>query len=210
MNKENLRKAHEFLKEHLYSFKEVEQLDINYRYEHSLRVYQLGLLLCKHEDYDDEILPIACLLHDYGKFDAEKEIDHGRVSAKLVQPFLKTLALSEKQQSDILYCIAMHVDDQCPGNYPHIKEADALSDCDNIDRMGAYRVAETFLYEMSKFESLNAMKENVVWRLVNVNKMLESGVGGSETAKRLFHEQLELLKLYNEKLLEQINRSNFE
>lgn len=210
MNKENLRKAHDFLKEHLYSFKEVELLDINYRYEHSLRVYQLGLLLCKHEDYDDEILPMACLLHDYGKFDAEEEIEHGRVSAKLIQPFLKTLALSEKQQADILYCVAMHVDDQCPGNHPHIKEADALSDCDNIDRLGAYRVAETFLYEMSKFESLNAMKENVVWRLVNVNKMLESGMGASETAKHLFREQFELLKLYNEKLLEQINRSIFE
>lgn len=210
MNKENLQKAHDFLKEHLYSFKEVELLDINYRYEHSLRVYQLGLLLCKHEDYDDEVLPMACLLHDYGKFDADAEIEHGRVSAKLVQPFLKTLALSEKQQSDILFCIAMHVDDQCPGNYPHIREADALSDCDNIDRMGAYRVAETFLYEMSKYGSLNAMKEKVIWRLTNINKMLESGTGASETAKQLFREQLELLKAYNEKLLEQINRSIFE
>lgn len=210
MNKENLQKAHDFLKEHLYSFNELELIDINYRYEHSLRVYQLGLMLCEHEDYDDDILPIACLLHDYGKFDADEEIEHGRVSAKLVQPFLKTLALSEKQQSDILYCIAMHVDDQCPGNYPHIKEADALSDCDNIDRMGAYRVAETFLYEMSKYGSLNAMKEKVIWRLININKMLESDTGASETAKHLFREQLELLKAYNEKLLEQINRSIFE
>lgn len=210
MNKDNLCKAHDFLKIHLYSFEQLDILDLNYRYEHSLRVYQLGLKLCATEAYDDEVLPLACLLHDYGKFDAEKEIDHGRVSAALVQPFLKTLALSEKQQHDILYCIAMHVDDQCPGDYPHIREADALSDCDNIDRLGAYRIAETFLYEMSAFKSMPALRERIVWRLANVNRMLDEGMGDSACAKELFKEQLTLLKAYNEKLLEQIDLSVFE
>lgn len=39
MNKNNLRKAHDFLKAHLYSFEQLDILDLNYRYEHSLRVY---------------------------------------------------------------------------------------------------------------------------------------------------------------------------
>ena len=63
MNKDNLCKAHDFLKTHLYSFEQLDILDLNYRYEHSLRVYQLGLKVCATEAYDDEVLPLACLVN---------------------------------------------------------------------------------------------------------------------------------------------------
>lgn len=69
-----------------------------YRYEHSVRVANIGKYIAEKEGLDAEAMVVACLLHDIsycGKFkDSEDYRNHGRYSAKLRARFLRSLALN--------------------------------------------------------------------------------------------------------------------
>ncbi len=210
MNKDNLIQAHDFLKAHLEAHTAIDPLDIKMRYEHSLRVFHTGVLLCEQEGYDDEVLPLACLLHDIAKFDSKQEADHGRNGAKLLKPFLDTLVLTAKQKADILYCIAAHVDGNSGYDYPPLIEADALCDCDLIDHLSALRIAETMMIELMTFGGLALLETRIVQKLNEIDLLMETPPVSSETAKKMLIERLELIKAYNENLYKQVKASRFE
>ncbi len=114
-----------------------------YRYEHSLRVSHIGKQISEVEGADTFIVEIGCLLHDVGKFQTEVNRDHGRVSAKVAKVFLETLNLSNKQIDDICYAIAVHVDGEAGYSYEETLESKIVTDSDNIDRFGAYRIYQS-------------------------------------------------------------------
>ncbi|WP_253282016.1 HD domain-containing protein [Arcanobacterium phocae] len=163
--------ALEFVRRHLLSDdrvvdgKTVSASSRRYRFEHSLRVARIGRLVAQGEGLDEHLLALGCLLHDVGKFDAQRPVDHGRAGALSANDFLQELGLADSQRLEIVQGIAMHTDDLwnprpddegtcCDSSgrpylvFDHEPSvlAQSIGDCDNIDRFGAYRVADTLKY----------------------------------------------------------------
>lgn len=84
---EMIKKASKFLYDKLNESKYIDEVEKKYRYEHSLRVANIGLKLAQLECADKLIVAISCILHDVGKFETDVNVDHGRISAKVARPF---------------------------------------------------------------------------------------------------------------------------
>lgn len=70
-------KAMEFLKKQIWKHDEISEREKMYRYEHSLRVAEIGGKIAKSEDLDEEMLALGCILHDVSTFDStDNPIDH--------------------------------------------------------------------------------------------------------------------------------------
>ena len=118
-----------------------------YRLEHSIRVSRIAGEIARAEGMDEETAIIAGLLHDVSyclDFDDDDDWkNHGRNSARIARPFLETLGMDEKTVNDILYGIAIHVDDEADFEWERTPFALTVGDADNIDRFDAYRLYET-------------------------------------------------------------------
>lgn len=135
-----LRETAIYLEKHLRESKRFD-FEVRYRYEHSIRVANIGIEIAKAEKADVIVVAISGILHDYGKFDTEKNVDHGRVSSKLVRPFLETLDIDMSQVDMICQSIASH----CDGLGENLQEVNSLEarilrDADRIDRFGFNKV----------------------------------------------------------------------
>ena len=149
------------LHKHLFAGKKSEATK-RYRFEHCLRVAAIGKQVAEHSGLDPELLELGCLLHDIGKWDAQKPVDHGRAGALAVRELLLAAGLDKSDVREIAQGIAMHTDgywnprpdgegtkkdaqrrsylvfDQAPSVL-----AQSIGDCDNIDRYSVYRIVDT-------------------------------------------------------------------
>ncbi len=125
--------------------------DKKYRLEHTIRVANIGKTIAENEGFDVDALIVACLLHDVsycetfrnGKDDV---VNHGRFSARIARPFVESLGFDESTVNQILYGIAIHVDGKSdfPGEITSFVQS--VSDADNIDRFGLYRLHENLRF----------------------------------------------------------------
>lgn len=128
-----------------------------YRLEHSFRVARIGAAIARKEGMDEELMTIACLLHDVSycraMLDQDSWKEHGRASARIARPFLESLGLEPAAVGEMCYGIAIHVDDAA--DFPGERTAFAVTvqDADNIDRFDAYRLYETL--ESMSFSKLS-------------------------------------------------------
>ena len=118
-----------------------------YRLEHSFRVARIGAAIARAEGMDEELMTIACLLHDVSycraMLDQDTWKDHGRASARIARPFLEGLGLEPAAVEEMCYGIAIHVDDNADFPGERTAFAGTIQDADNIDRFDAYRLYET-------------------------------------------------------------------
>jgi len=174
--------------------------DLEYRWKHTLRVTQYGKQIAEAEGADAELTMAACLLHDISKFDSgEYGVEHGRISARIARPFLETLGYTPEQVDNICFSIAVHVDDKADFEHPVTLESKAVSDADNVDRFGAYRLLLQFKDHAEKYESLIERAEN---RLTTLKKYRSQSPMGTPSGERLFNRQLDLQILFLEHLVE--------
>lgn len=208
--------ARDFLREHIYAAS-TSDYNKRYRYEHCLRVAGIGRSVAKAEGLDADLLSLGCLLHDIGKFDSEVPVDHGRAGALVVVPFLRENGLPEPMVTEVALGIAMHVDglwnirttvrsaDGSPQNKagqcyfdfatdfgftaePSIL-AQSISDCDNIDRFGAYRVADTLHY-FSFMTEPHAKQREIAAKLKNIEHLYDYECA-TDTAQDLWIDRLD-------------------
>ena len=160
---ENIRKALDFVKAGFDScpYFADNPADGQYRFEHSLRVAHIGAEIARREGLDKEALTLACLLHDIAysrEIPAGGWNEHGRVGARIARPFLESLGLNPETVNDICYGIAIHVDDAADFDGERTSLALSVSDADNIDRFGTFRIYDAMrfagFYEMSLEEKL--------------------------------------------------------
>lgn len=211
MMTENIRKTLEFVKS---SFESCPYFSDNpaegaYRLEHSLRVAHIGAEIARSESLDEETLIIACLLHDIAYSRTIPQggwNEHGRVGAAIARPFLDSLDLSDKAKADILYGIAIHVDDIADFEGERSTAALSVADADNIDRFGAFRIFDILrfvgFYEMP-------LKEKLDWtshRIDSIERLHDIDFA-SESAKKLWAEALAFQSEYFTRLLRQLERS---
>ena len=182
----------------------------DYRFEHSVRVANIGKIIAEKEGMDTEAMVIACLLHDISYINEfktrEDSRNHGRYSAKIARPFLEEIGIEPEVIEDICYGIAIHVDDEA--DFPGERTAFALSvgDADNIDRFDAYRIFENLKWV--KYDEMSLPEKNE-----HVNKIIERLESyknldfATETGKKMWIEKLDYQIGFYKKLLAQIKNS---
>jgi len=116
--------------------------------DHVFRVYNLCMLIAKHEDdVDLEVLIPAALLHDIARVEESKditgEIDHAILGSEIAEDILRKLQYEEEKIEKIKYCITTHR--FRTGNKPKTIEAKILFDSDKLDAIGAIGIARTFM-----------------------------------------------------------------
>lgn len=159
----------------------------DYRWQHTLRVANFGKVIAENEAADVELVVAACLLHDIAWFDtdAENNREHGRLGAEKAKPFLGTLGYSHKHIENISYSIAAHVDE----DNLNTLEAKIISDADNVDRFGPYRILQWCFSDIGDYEKL-ASKLNE--RIQRLEQYREENPLYTPTGQQLFAEQLNL------------------
>lgn len=200
----NELKAIEFLRHQIWSHSEVNESAKSYRFEHSLRVAEIGRRIASSEGLNLEALALGCILHDVGTFDSlEIPKDHGRVSAKISREFLNTLDLSKERIEEICYGIAIHVDDKADFDGKRTALNESIGDCDNIDRFDVYRIYGNLLY--LKFEDMTLEE-----KLNHVNKVISKLRGyyemqfATKTATTMWIEKLDFQIEFYERLKVQL------
>ena len=182
----------------------------DYRFEHSVRVANIGKIIAEKEGMDSDAMVIACLLHDISyinEFKTREEArNHGRYSAKIARPFLEEIGMEPEAIEDICYGIAIHVDDEADFPGKRTVFAQTVGDADNIDRFDAYRIFENLKWvkydEMSLFEKREHC-EKVLERLESY-KSLDFA---TETGKKMWIEKLDYQIEFYKKLLLQVKNS---
>ena len=161
-----------------------------YRWNHTLRVAQYGKQIAEEEGADVEVVITACLLHDVAHFDPmENHREHGRIAATLSRPLLEELGYNPEEIDNICYAIASHVDGKSDFEHPHTLEAQCLTDADNIDRFGAYRILQWCAPEMGDF---GVLAEKLRKRIKQLKKYREADqIMETYTGDRLFKQQVE-------------------
>jgi len=159
----------------------------DYRWKHTLRVAQFGKVIAETEAADVELVVAACLLHDAAWFDtgADNSREHGRAGAEKARPFLTGLGYTPEQVENICYSIATHVD----VDNPTTLEARVVSDADNVDRYGPYRVLQWCYSDIHDYEKLAAKLSERIHRLEHYR---EENPLFTPTGQQLFAEQLSL------------------
>ena len=166
--------------------KNVQEIEKRYRFEHSLRVANIAKEIAEAENQDVLVVTMAAILHDVGKFDTDIKEEHGRVSANLALPFLKTLGVSKKQVGDIMYCIAAHVDGEAGYDYDHIAEAKTVMDADAIERFGIYRIYQSLIWgEIEQIEEAEITPKCNSGRLKNFKTILSTNAANVISKKNL-------------------------
>lgn len=162
-------------------------LGADYRWQHTLRVSQFGKVIAENEVVDVELVVAACLLHDIAWFDtnADNSREHGRLGAEKAQPVLEDLEYEPDQITNICYSIASHVVEENPTTI----EAKIVSDADNVDRFGPYRVLQWCYSDINDYDKLADKLSDRIKRLEHYR---ENNPLSTLTGKQLFAEQLNL------------------
>lgn len=186
---------------------------LDYRYEHSLRVAAIGAQIARADGLDEEALVLGGLLHDIsycGEFHTEEDWkNHGRVSARLARPWLQELGVEPDIVEQLCYGIAIHVDDEADFDGERTVLAELIGDCDNIDRYDVYRVYETL--EGSGFSTMSA-KDQLAWlekRLPRMQAYAELELTTPE-ATRLWRERAQMQLVFHTRLYEQLRMPHGE
>jgi len=158
-----------------------------YRWKHTLRVAQFGKVIAENEAADVELIVAACLLHDVAWFEtnADNSREHGRIGAEKARHVLGTLGYNQAQIENICYSVASHVDE----GHPDTLEAKILSDADNVDRFGPYRILQWCFSDIEDYDRLAA---KLCERITRLEHYREENPLFTPTGQQLFAEQLSL------------------
>ena len=184
-----------------------------YRLDHTFRVASIGKEIALKEGLNVEATVIGCLLHDisyiYEMVTKEDRKGHGRKSAEISREFVMGLEIEEHLKHELLYGIAIHVDDKSDFEGDRTILAETIGESDNIDRFDKYR-----LYEALADSNLDQMSldEQIDYTTKKVNGItkLKDYVFKSKTSNKLWNNKLDYQIHYYEELLNQFKRSDYK
>ena len=205
---EMFENAVDFLQKKLNGSTHIDEAEKRYRFEHSLRVANIAKKIALKEGQDVFITTMAAILHDAGKYDTDSAKDHGRVSARVARAFLESLNIPEKQVDDIQYCISVHVDGEAGYKYDPIPEAETVSDADNIDRFGVYRIYQSLRWDDIDKLDARGIVEKYTDRIRKLDNYLKKGILSTETANKMFAKNLRMQIRFYKDLIDELNLTN--
>lgn len=179
-----------------------------YRLEHSFRVARIAGEIARAEDLDEEAAVIAGLLHDVSycrEFEGHDDwMNHGRDASRIARPFLETLGLRESMIREIIYGIAIHVDNEAGFAGERTPFALTVMDADNIDRFDVYRIYE--MMEHVGYSRLKtAEKRGYVIMVLEILERYEKMELATRTATALWRERVSYYLAFYRKLLVQLD-----
>jgi len=127
----------------LYAKEQMAKLGLH-GWPHVKRVQRLCIRLSKDvEGVDSEVVEVAALLHDVGKYveKGNNAVDHGAISAGMAEEFLNSMKFDDEKVAAVCHAIRVHTH----GEEPRSVEAKILHDPDFLDKMGAVGVATLFI-----------------------------------------------------------------
>ncbi len=109
-------------------------------------------MIAENEDADVELVVASCILHDIAWFDtnSDNSREHGRIGSEKAKPILESLGYNKEQIDTICYAISTHVDE----DNPETLEAKIISDADNVDRFGPYRILQWCFADIEDYDKL--------------------------------------------------------
>ena len=207
-----IKKTEAFLKETFAAstYLQNNPTERDYRLEHSYRVANITKAIAEAEGFNVTYAVIAGLLHDVAYCEEmvtrEDRMNHGRRSAAIARPFLKSLGLPADAVNEICYGIAIHVDDEADFLWERTPFCETVGDADNIDRFDAYRIYETLEYLSFSKMNLDNKREKVGSTIEKLNRFKEMKLG-TATAKDLWIQRLDYYIGFYEKLKAQLDNS---
>lgn len=187
--------------------KALTRYDMQYRYDHTLRVADIGGEIARAEGLPVKALVMACLLHDVGYPECrcfEELGKHPAIGAEIARMFLEKIGYDEKMSKSI--CKAIRIHDQQPreGEDATIFEK-SVRDADDIDRADAMRICVRAYHDIGECPAWETA-EVCQKRLLEVQGTKER-LCATKTAKRLWLENISLQEAFYKKLLEQMERT---
>lgn len=117
---------------------------------HLLRTEKYALKIAKgeKEKLDEEVLSAACLIHDVGRIDEFKGIDHIETGVKFAEEWLPKIGFPMQKIPKVIEAIKLHEQrkgqkDKSP---PLYKETIIVQDADRLDFVGAVGIARGFQF----------------------------------------------------------------
>ena len=184
-----------------------------YRLEHTFRVASIGKEIALKENLDVDATTIGCLLHDisyiYEMKSKEDHLGHGRKSAQICKEFVMSLDLDDKLKHELLFGIAIHVDDSADFEGEKTLLAETIGEADNIDRFDRYRLYENLVQSNLDSMSLEEQLEFVFKKITRL-KTLKDYVFKSNTSNQMWNEKIEIQIIYYTGLLSQLQRGDYK
>lgn len=181
-----------------------------YRVEHSYRVANIGKEIALAEGLDVEALTIACLLHDLSYSEPidtdEKWLNHGRRAAEMARPLIESLGYDEKTVNNILYGIAIHVDDKADFEGERNPFTLSVMDADNIDRFHAIRLLGLFNnnnFDNLSYEEQMTFLDNQIERFTKYSEIKFA----TPTGTKLFQDKIQFSLDFLKRVQNQLNNS---
>ena len=180
---------------------------LTYRWEHTLRVSHNGKILAEKEGANMEVVIAACLLHDIAKLSHQShDVEHGRVGARMVRPFLQELGYTTVDVENICFSVANHVDGKADFEHPLTLEAKIVSDADKIDRVSAYKT----IFPLRKFveQEFEVLAHHAEIRLSYIQKFHQQKPVQTESGKKIFDAQISIQIAYLKRLVSDYKITN--
>lgn len=186
-------------------------LEKEYRLNHTFRVASIGKEIAEKENLDVDAVVVGCLLHDISYINEmeskEDRLNHGRASAEIARDFVMALDMDIALKNQLLYGVAIHVDDKSDFDGERTVIAELVSECDNIDRFDRYRLYEALLYSGLNEMSLNDQIEYVSKRIERLSHIKENFTFKTRTSNTLWNEKLDYQLNYFRDLKRQFEKS---
>lgn len=190
--------------------KEIKRYDMQYRYDHTLRVAAIGREIARAEGLAEEALVMACLLHDVGYPECESFDELGKHSAfgaEIAARFLKKIGYDAEISKSICKAVQIHDRLPCEGEDATVFEK-SVRDADDIDRADAMRICIHAYHDIGERAAWE-IREICETRLKELEG-LKNRICGTKTAKCLWMENICLQEEFYRKLLAQMERAREE
>lgn len=187
--------------------KEIQHYDMQYRYDHTLRVADIGKEIARAEGISEEALVMACLLHDVGYPECksfEELGKHPAYGAEIARRFLEKIGYDRELSKSICKAILIHDRFPYKGEDATVFEK-SVRDADDIDRADAMRICIRAYHDIGECPAWET--EEVCTKRLEEIKGLRERLCGTKTAKCLWLENLDLMEKFYQKLLLQMERT---
>ena len=187
--------------------KETKRYDMQYRYDHTLRVADIGGEIARSEGLSEEALVMACLLHDVGYPECrnfEELGKHPAYGAEIARRFLEKIGYDRAVSESICKAIRIHDCFPYEGEDATVFEK-SVRDADDIDRADAMRICVRAYHDAGEcpaWESIEPCRKRI-----EEMENQKARICGTETAKRLWLENILLCENFYRKLLLQMERT---
>ena len=165
-----------------------ERGDMQYRYEHSVRVSQIAGVVARAEGLPEKDLVIACLLHDVGYRECKCSEDferHPFISADIASIYLENIGYPSDSAQEMVRGIALHsLSDHLPEDMTIFQMT--VRDCDDIDRYDMIRTA--LLLGKCVDEKTNEEIIASCSRLIDLTNWALTLKRGTQTAQNMMNE----------------------